>query len=272
MSAGRAPRWLRMLGVVAAAYAALCGLVYAVQDSLLFFPRANHPTAVAQLQGLEWSVTDEATTLRGWAVPATQPSTAPLILFFGGNAQDVAVAAARQAPIANYLYVNYRGYGTSAGSPSADLFQADALRVFDAAIHNIPHNGTVLAHGRSLGSGVAVYLASQRPLAGVILVSPYDSLTAVAQRHYPWLPVNLLLRHRFGSASAAPGLTIPALMLTAGQDAVIPESHSERLAQAWGGPVELVRFPNATHNSIGGSARFEARVAEFVARFGHTQP
>ena len=260
-------RWLRLCAAVAAAYAVLCGLVYFTQDSLLFFPRANHPAAVSQLGDLDWSVRANEATLRGWTVPAAAPDDAPLVLFFGGNSQDVAVAAARQQPIANYLYVNYRGYGSSDGAPSAKMLKTDALSVFDAAVAGIRHNGNVLVHGRSLGSGVAVHLASQRPVAGAILVTPFDSLTAVAKRHYSWLPVEGLLKHRMDSMAAAPALSIPALVLTAGYDTVIPEPHSLRLARAWGGVVELVRFPVATHNSIGGSREFQRRVAEFVARF-----
>ena len=260
-------RWLRFAAVVGAGYSVLCGAVYFTQDQLLFFPRANHPTAVSQLDDRSWSVNVGNVTLRGWVVPTTTPNTAPLVLFFGGNSQDVAVAAANQPPIANYVYVNYRGYGGSTGEASADLLKSDALLIYDAAIAELPHNGNVLVHGRSLGSGVAVHLASQRPVVGAILVTPFDSLTAVAQRHYAWLPVNWLLKHRMDSITAAPSLTIPALVLTAGHDTVIPEAHSIRLAQAWGGAAEVVRFPVATHGTIGNSEQFQRRVAQFVARY-----
>ena len=100
-----------------------------------------------------------------------------------------------------------------------------------------------------------------------VLITPYDSITQVARKHYPWLPVRWLLKHHFDSASLAPNLTPPALFLLADRDTIIPVAHSEALAALWGGPLELRRFPEATHNSIGISHEFKNYIQEFLKQF-----
>mgnify|MGYP001811866611 FL=1 len=241
--------------------------MYVAQDQLLFFPRPNHSEAATALADRQWQTTRGDTTLRGWLLPSPEGGNAPLVLYFGGNAQDIALLAAAKKVAANQLFLNYRGYGSSDGEPSAEAFKTDALHIYDRAVASIPHNGNVIAQGRSLGSGVATYLAAHRPIAGLILVTPYDSIANVAREHYPWLPISLLLEHHFDSAALAPNILQPALILLAGRDSVIPPIHSETLAKAWGGPIEIQTFPSATHNSIGSTARAKAVVAEFVSRF-----
>jgi pimeloyl-ACP methyl ester carboxylesterase len=241
--------------------------MYLRQEQLLFLPTANASSAQASLQGSEWSTTRAGTKLRGWLLKASSAEHRPLILYFGGNAQDISLSAANTQPTANHLYVNYRGYGSSEGEPAERELQADALHIYDQAAASVPHNGNVIAHGRSLGSGLATYLAAHRPITAVILVTPFDSIAHVARRHYPWLPVDWLLEHRFDSAALAPAISAPALFLLAGQDRVIAPLHSQALAGAWGGPIEIRQFPSATHNSIGGSAEFRTHVDRFIARF-----
>ena len=122
----------------------------------------------------------------------------------------------------------------------------------------------VIAMGRSLGSGVAVYLASMRPVSSVILVTPYDSILKVAQRHHPYLPVSALLTYRFDSESRAPAIHAPLLMLTAGNDQVIPRPHSDALYAAWGGPKTRVDIAAADHNSLEAYPAYWNGIAEFL--------
>lgn len=258
---------MSLIVLLGAAYGVVCILVYAAQERLLFFPRANDPGASNRLLDSRWSTQRDGVTLSGWRISHPSGSNAPLVLYFGGNAQDVSLMAANDAHAANYLYVNYRGYGVSEGTASVSDLKADALHVYDAAVSELPHNGNVLAHGRSLGSGVAVHLAAHRPVAALILVTPYDSIRELARRYYPWLPVAALLRDDFDSAALAANLSQPALFLLAGRDTVIPAVHSQRLAEAWGGPIEILQLPDASHDGIGTSSRFRTRVAEFIGRF-----
>ncbi|MBK6336533.1 MAG: hypothetical protein IPF60_12450 [Betaproteobacteria bacterium] len=98
-----------------------------------------------------------------------------------------------------------------------------------------------MAFGRSLGTGVAVKLGAARPLAGLILVSPFDSLVALGRTHYPWLPVSALLRHRFDAAAEAPRIAAPLLAIVADRDSIIPNERSQALYDAWAGPEVVAR-------------------------------
>ena len=104
--------------------------------------------------------------------------------------------------------------------------------------------------GRSIGTGVATYLADKRELAGVVLVTPYDSVTSVLKKKIPLIPIDTLLQHDFDSIGRAPKINLPVLMLVAAEDKVIPPYHAQRLAEAWGGKVVLKIFPGEGHNSI----------------------
>ena len=118
---------------------------------------------------------------------------------------------------------------------------SDAAEIYDWAARRADIDPARIAlHGRSLGTGVAVQLAAARPARCVILTSPFASALDVAKEVYPWLPVGLLMRHRFDSAAHAPKLTMPALFLMGDADTLIPKHHSERLAGLWGlyGPYD----------------------------------
>jgi hypothetical protein len=192
----------------------------------------------------------------------------PLVIYFGGNAED----AMLDAPNADQTYgpravllVNYRGYGASGGRPGERALVGDALEIFDWASRRADLDGSRIAvHGRSLGSGVAVQLAAERPARCVVLTSPYSSAVDIAREVYPWLPVALLLRHPFDSASRAPRVKAPALMLIGEADRVIPPRHSHRLAALWGGPVEEVSFPGFGHDDLSLNPRYDAAIRTFL--------
>ena len=194
---------------------------------------------------------------------------APLVLYFGGNAEDVSWMigdALERAPGVGWLLVNYRGYGGSEGSPSAATITADALRWYDHAVRELKPIKT-FAFGRSLGSAAAVQLAAARPLAGVVLVTPFDSLAAVAKRYYWYLPVDLLLRHRLDSILLAPKITAPLLCLAAERDEVIPPEHARRLYEAWAGPKQWVALSGAGHNSTDGVPAFWQSIRAFLQKY-----
>ncbi|MGI9327006.1 MAG: alpha/beta hydrolase [Pseudomonadales bacterium] len=247
-----------LASIVCLTYAGLCALLYLLQDRLLFLPRTSDSRAVEQLQPWEVSVETQGLILTGWLIPAQDPSQAPLVFYYGGNAEDISVTSldlgARTN--ANFLFMNYRGYGQSEGKPSQAALQADAVFIYDQMVARAPHNGKRVLFGRSLGSGVGIYLASQRQFDAAVLVTPYDSIRKVAQRHFSWLPVSLLLRHPFDSLSLAPKLDIPALFLLAEHDEIVPLAHSQALANSWGGNTQLVTIKQANHNSIGSEAEF----------------
>ncbi len=247
------------------------GAMYLLQDSLLFLPQpyvGAPPAARAgrAVEDLAYEAPD-GVRLRGWLVHPPAPSgRAPLVVYYGGNAEEVSWQASEPWPTDWALaLVNYRGYGASEGKPSEHDLYADALALIDALARrpDLDPERIVLV-GRSLGAGVATHVAAHRPVAGVILVSPYDSMVEVGQRHYPWLPVGLLLKHRFDALSEAPGIHAPLLAIAGGRDSIIPATHSQRLFDAWDGPKRWVELPGADHNDIAAAPAFWPAIAAFL--------
>jgi pimeloyl-ACP methyl ester carboxylesterase len=190
------------------------------------------------------------------------------VVYYGGNAEEVSGNLWDMARLqaGAYLFMNYRGYGDSQGKPSQKNLCRDALYILDTLVarENIPMNHIVLM-GRSLGSGVAVYVAAHRPVRGVILVTPFDSLLNVARHHYPVLPVRFLLKHPFDSAALAPGVKMPALVIIGNQDNIIPNRRSTQLAEVWGGVVDTVVIDGAGHNDIQLDHRYWEAINSFLS-------
>jgi uncharacterized protein len=194
----------------------------------------------------------------------------PLVIYFGGNAQEVAT----EAPNAEATYgaravllLNYRGYGASGGKPGERAMVSDAIETHDWALRRPDLDSKRIAiHGRSLGTGVAVALAAARPVRCVVLTSPYASVREIAGEAFPWLPVSFLLRHPFDSTRRAPLAKMPALVLIGEADDVIAPRHSHRLAAAWGGPVQVESFPGFGHNDVSMNPRYEAAIHAFLDR------
>lgn len=245
------------------------GVLYFFQDALIFFPQATPPDSRDQFETHAYSVTHAGTQLKGWFVRGATTAQKPLLVYYGGNAEEVSAnlwdLGLYQAGA--YLFMNYRGYGDSEGKPSEKALCRDALFILDQVVsrEKIPLNHVVLM-GRSLGSGVAVYVAAQRQVRGVILVTPFDSLLSVARHHYPFLPVGLLLKHHFDSLSLAPVIQTPALFLIANRDEVIPPKFAARLARAWGGPQRTVLIEGAGHNDIQLAANYWPAVNRFLVQ------
>jgi pimeloyl-ACP methyl ester carboxylesterase len=258
-------------------------VVYLLQDRLMFYPqplsqarRAFVANRFPAVEELELRAAD-GTRVHAWQVRAA--ADAPLVLYFGGNAEEVSWMLdmvgdprAGATPGVSWLLLDYRGYGASEGAPSESALVSDARMLFDhARAQAAGGTGTrpIFAFGRSLGSGVAVALAASRPLAGVVLVTPFDSAVAVAKHYYPYLPVGWMLRHRFESIAHAPRLRTPLLCAIAERDEVIPPVHSERLFAAWGGPKRRLLLPAATHNDGDGPDLWNA-VRDFLRQWSQT--
>jgi pimeloyl-ACP methyl ester carboxylesterase len=223
------------------------------------FPRAEEVTLTAA----------EGVTLHGWFLEADGEEPAPLLLYFGGNAEEVStfLSEAEEYAVLGYSVVlmNYRGYGLSGGKPGELALMSDARLIYDSFTRRDGIDpGRVVVMGRSLGTGVAVSLSSELPVAGLVLVTPYDSLASVARDFYPWVPVGLILRHRFDSLALAPSIEAPALMLVASDDEIIRPAHTHRLREAWAGPVTLVTVEGEGHNTLWTNPRYRESITEFL--------
>lgn len=257
--------WLLFIAVVSLGVPALAWLA---QERLIFFPQPVASTAhlPARASPLEVLAAD-GTHLRGWVIKgATTP--APAVIYFGGNAEEVSwtLADGRWPRQWSIVSLNYRGYGASEGTPGETALTADALAIYDAVTQRQDIDPRrIVVFGRSLGTAIAVHLAAERSIAGAVLVSPYDSLTEIGKRHYPWLPVSLLLRHRFDALADATRNRTPLLAIVGGADSIIPPERSRALFDAWAGPKTWQVVPGADHNDLGNDDVFWPSVAKFLA-------
>jgi fermentation-respiration switch protein FrsA (DUF1100 family) len=246
--------------------------LHAFQDRLIYFPDPTPPPLPA-LMGLDGV---QAVTLRtaddlailAWHVPAARPE-APVILYLHGNGGSLAHRAMRvqrfRAQGFGALFVQWRGYGGNPGQPSEDGLTRDAEAGLDFLRQvGVPAARTVL-WGESLGTGIAIRLAAERPdaVAAVILESPYTSLLDLAHRHYPILPARLLLRDRYDSLARIPRVAAPMLILQGGADTLVPPAMGRTLAAAARAPVEVWEVPGAGHNELGGAGAVE-RATRFL--------
>lgn len=265
--------WLKLLVVaLPIAWLLVAALVWLAQEKLIFYPQPSFARTSAppgwQLEEVRITARD-GTALAGVLVkPALE--RAPLVIYFGGNAEEVTAFAPFTAQTYGEragLFMNYRGYGASGGSPGERALVADGIEIYDWAAARADIDKTRIAvHGRSLGSGVAVQVAAARGPRCVMLTSPFDSARAVAQRIYPWLPVSVLLRHPFDSAAHAPQLKMPVLITMGSTDDVIPTGHSLQLADLWGGPVERVMLEGFGHNDLDMNPRYGESIRGFLGR------
>jgi pimeloyl-ACP methyl ester carboxylesterase len=256
-----------LIKVLAAVIVAVPLTAYLMQDKLIFQPRPLPETERQAIAARHPDVADiflqaaDGTRLHAWHFKSSPG--APLVMYFGGNAEEVSWMldyVPRRDGGASWLLIDYRGYGSSDGAPSEQSLESDAAAWYD---YFAAANPRIFAFGRSLGSGVAVHLAAERTLQGVVLIAPFDSMVQVGKRHYPLLPVDWLLRHRFDSMSLAPKLTTPLLCIVATHDEVIPAEHAQRLYDAWAGPKKLVEL-SAGHNSIDGHPDYWPTIQAFL--------
>lgn len=201
-------------------------------------------------------------TLRGWTA---NPGRRDALLYFGGNAEPVQANLGTldaQVPGRTLYLLAYRGYGASDGTPSQDALLEDALALYDEVRRRHP-DGRIGVVGRSLGSGVAAHVADAREVDRLALVTPFDSLVAVAAGHYPWLPVRWLLRERYESVPRLARHRGPVLVLAAGRDRVVPAGHARALVAGRRPPADHVEFPQAGHDDIHLQPGYAARLSAF---------
>ena len=188
------------------------------------------------------------------------------VLYFGGNAEDVSSSVGpllAAFPDREVVMLHYRGYGGSAGTPNEADIAADAAGLFDQVHARHPD---VIVIGRSLGTGVAARLASTRPVAKLVLVTPYDSLLGIAQQSFPLFPVRFLLIDKYESWRYVPRITAPVLILRAERDEVIPAASTEALrARFPASQVTTVVVTGASHNTIIDDPAYVSSLAAFGA-------
>jgi len=241
--------FMQFVGYLFVAYLFLAAFIYFRQESFLFFPPADKHLDHSLTRIQDYQLRRGDINLHGWLV---NPSYArqKLLIYFGGNGEDVFLNHDEFEDLqAATLFVAYRGYGPSGGIPGEQELYADALVVIDDAIRKYRPDEVYLI-GRSLGSGVACYGAAHKAVQGLILITPYDSIENVAKHIYPWLPVRLLLKHKFKATDYAAKIDCPVLVLYGGRDEVIRPERTQNLLRHFRSPIEVVLIEQAEHGTI----------------------
>jgi pimeloyl-ACP methyl ester carboxylesterase len=231
-------------------YLAVCAAMFAFQRSLLYYPQPRVVTAAASTMVLQVPGSHLNITIRPHAGPKA-------LIYFGGNGEDVSESLASfSAAFPEYaLYLlHYRGFGGSSGRPSESAIHSDALALFQK-VHT--QHADVAVMGRSLGSGVAVRLASETPVSRLVLVTPYNSIEEIAAAQYPYVPVRWLLLDRYESWRYAPAVRIATTIIAAENDEVIPRANTEKLlARFRAGIASMTVIQGIGHNDIGTASTY----------------
>lgn len=266
---------IKLLVMLVAAYAGLVTVLYLAQRSLIFpgarmqSVRLDHPRAPERLE----LTTAGGDIVHGMLFRAAS-ERADLVIGFGGNVQDAEVLGqdlAARLPQAHVVVFHYRGYGPSTGLPSEAALFADALEIHDAMVERLRPERS-FAVGISLGSGVATYLSSQRALAGMILVTPFDSIEAIAKEQYFWVPVGLLLRERFASVEHMRTNRTPVAVIAAEADRVVRPQRTAALRNHIPNLVFDRTLPGASHATIDDLPAYAVTFGEAFEALGRAVP
>jgi pimeloyl-ACP methyl ester carboxylesterase len=256
---------LQFLALAGLCYVGLVALLYFRQESFIFFPTKTTHALHGYSSVEDYQLPRGDIRLAGWLV---NPRYADenILLYYGGNAEDIFLNIEDFSDIqAASLFVPYRGFGPNSGKPGEQELFADALAVFDDVRQTHPRS-RITVIGRSLGSGVAVYVAAHRQVAGAVLITPFDTLENVAKKHYPLVPVSLLLKHRFPSLEYLGGIRCPVLVIYGGRDRVVPPQFTENLIRYVVGEKKVVRIDSADHGTIEMYPDFWKAMLEFIDR------
>jgi uncharacterized protein len=265
----RAMTALAWIGVIAVClYVGLAAVIYFAQRSLMYFPETIHtaPADAGLPEAEEVALTaSDGVNVIAWHVPPHDGK--PVILYFHGNGGALQYRVERFRKLIadgiGLVALEYRGYGGNGGSPSEQGFIADAeaAYAYAAARYQVPQ---LVLWGESLGSGVAVALAAEKPVGRVILEAPFTSAVAVGAGHYWYLPVRLLMKDQFRSDERIGKVTAPLLILHGMHDRVVPYAMGEHLFDLAHKPKHIVRFLDGDHDDLDANGALQA-VARFLA-------
>jgi len=247
--------WLLVLAC--STYLLATAWLYHSQRSLLYFPRPLLVNPAAD----SFDIESQGIKRHGWIINPGQPRA---LLYLGGSGESVEQEETffRQTlPGVSVYLIPYRGYSGNPGSPTEAALFADALHDFDyvAARHKL-----VDVMGRSLGTGVAVYVAVHRKVDRLVLTTPYDSIVNLAQEQYPEFPVRLLMKDKFESWRRAPLIATSTLILIASDDQVVPRANTDNLISHLKVPPRVVVIDHAAHNTIIAKAEYADAIRAFV--------
>ncbi|WP_162601148.1 alpha/beta hydrolase [Occallatibacter savannae] len=245
-------RVLRIFALLAiVAYAAIVAAFYFSQRSLLYFPPRGYLEKAPNKRFLEVPVTTaDGLSLKAWYAPASSKSST--IVFFHGNGDSLLGAAQIAEPYIRagygFLAVEYRGYSGLPGKPTEVGLYNDARACIEKLIASGVAPQHIILYGHSLGTGVAVQMAREFPVGGLMLLAPCLSIASLAQIHYPFLPARLLVLDRFENDKKISHIHVPVLIANGAEDQLIPPSHGAKLFSLARDPKEYHSIPGTGHN------------------------
>jgi len=247
-------------------YLAVLAFVYFAQDSMIFNSSQIEKKPPVELENSE-KVTlkvSNGVALQGLYKKSKQKDV-PLIIYFGGNSDDATRFLLHVKKLKGFdiLVFNYRGYMDSSGKPSEKNLFEDAIKIYDKFVKK----SKVILIGRSLGTGVAVYLASKREAKGLVLITPYDSIASLAKQKYPYLPINLLLKHKFDSTKYISKTETPVAIIEVKDDATVPNKNTQRLVKKVKNLVAFVVLKDTTHANVLNHPDFQKVLKEAILKF-----
>ena len=232
-------------------------LLYIFQRDLLYFPteKYHHPFEEIQLKNQNETI----------SVIVLNKGKDKALIYFGGNG-DAVVSNAEEFksafPNFTIYLLNYRGYGGSSGKPSEQAIYSDALALYEAIK---PKHPKISVLGRSLGSGVATYVAANRDIDKTVLITPYDSILNVAQKRFKLFPVSFLLKDIYDSTSRVSRISSKVLVIAAENDQIIPMANTEKLVNEF--PRDQLHFEiikNSGHNDLSNSITYYPTIQAFL--------
>ena len=269
---------LKIIGIVVAVYAVLCLALYLFQSRLVFFPTSDL-WATPKTAGLDYEdvhlTAGDGTRVHGWYIPAPEAGALTL-LFLHGNAGNIShrLESLRIFHLLGVatLIIDYRGYGQSGGNPSEANSYEDALLAWR---HLTTERGIaperIVVFGRSLGAGVATWLAREVRPAGLILESPFRSVPALAAEVYPMFPVRYLARIHYDNTARVAEIACPLLVAHSAGDEIIPIEHGRAVFEAAPQPKRFLEMRGG-HNDgflVTGTDYYEALKAFLASLDAH---
>ena len=248
-------------GIAITLYVGILVMAYSFQRHLLYWPNSGYGQTVSGFSHVT-AKTDDHLTLAGWYSPPKE--RLPTIIFFHGNAKS-AILPGRVDKIENYkrlgygIYIaSYRGWDGNPGQPTEQGLYKDARAAITAlGSQGIPPQDIII-NGESLGTGIAIQMATEFPVKALILENPYTSIAAVAQYHYKILPAYWLGKDRYDSLAKISYVTSPMLLLNAENDTTVPPAMGQILARKNPTWTKTVSVAGAGHNDIYGHGAFTA--------------
>lgn len=238
-------------------YVATGLFLYLNQRSLLYYPTPNIGTTYETML-----LQNEGESIK---VIVLNKGHKNAILYFGGNAESMAESSdeiAKQFPEFTVYLMNYRGFGGSTGNPTEKALYSDALKLYDTI--DLEHQHISIG-GRSLGTGIATYVAANRDVSRLVLVTPYDSIVNVAQSRYPLYPIALLAEDVYDSAGRVKSIKAKTLIFVAENDKVIPKENTQKLIDAFDPKqIEVIVLKNRGHIDISSDKRYYKRMQDFI--------